>query len=103
MLIKVYIYSDIYNHKRSIKFSTHSDVNKGMLWWQKCILVHIVMTFANILILQWSVGLVVMSQLNVELLHLVFDIPTRLIDSITLECNNAVTIYVHYLHQFQHI
>ena len=44
-----------------------------------------------------------MSKPNVELLHLVFDIPTRLIDSITLECNDAVTIYVHYLHPFQHI
>ena len=44
-----------------------------------------------------------MSKRNVELLHLVFDIPTRLIDSITLERNDAVTIYVHYLHPFQHI
>ena len=51
MLIKVYIYSDIYNQKQSIKFSMHIDVNKGTLWWQKCTLVHILMTFVNILLL----------------------------------------------------
>ena len=38
-----------------------------------------------------------------KLLHLVFDMPTRLTASITLECNDAVTTYVHYLHPFQHI
>ena len=32
-----------------------------------------------------------------------FDMPTRLIASITLECNDAMTIYVHYLHPFHHI
>ena len=61
------------------------------------------MTFVNILIFKWSVGLVVMSKPNMELLHLAFDMPTRLIASITLECNDAVTMYVHYLHPFQHI
>ena len=74
-----------------------------MLWWQKCIPAHILMAFVNILIFYRSVGLAVMSKLNVELLHLVFDMPTRLIASITLECNDAMTIYVHYLHPFQHI
>ena len=44
-----------------------------------------------------------MSKPNVELLHSVFDMPTRLIASITLECNDAMTIYVHYIHPFQHI
>ena len=44
-----------------------------------------------------------MSRPNVELLHFIFDMPTRVIASITLECNDAVTKYVHYLHPFQHI
>ena len=38
-----------------------------------------------------------------KLLHLVFDMPTRLTASITLECNDAVTIYEYYLHPFQHV
>ena len=94
---------DIYNHKRSIKFSMHSDVNKGTLWWQKCTLVHILMTFVNILIFVTVCWFSSHVKAKCGIVAFGFDMPTRLIASITLECNDAVTIYVHYLHQFQHI
>ena len=43
-----------------------------------------------------------MSKPNVELLHFGFYMSTRLIASNILEYIDAVTIYVHCLHPFQH-
>ena len=74
-----------------------------MLWWQKCLLTHILIKFLNILIFLQCVGLAEMSKPSVELLHFGFYMSARLIAFNIWESNDAVTIYVHCHHTFQHI